>query len=246
MTRVPKNRRWNISRAAVVLLIALAASGCVVDSIPRKPPMASPPVVYQPPEPIDEVAASANPGSLWRRDASLNDMFSNVKARRVGDIVTVRIVEEAEAKNKATTKTDRDSSIDAQLNAFFNLEQKFPTSRPDFNPFAQVKSGISSEFDGSGETKRSGEFTAYISARVAAITANGNLLITGSRSVTINNEEQIITLSGIIRPKDISPNNEVLSRHVSDAQIYYSGAGVINDRQKPGVLTRVFDSVWPF
>ncbi len=230
----------------LLAVVALLAAGCVTDSIPKTPPVASPPVVYQAPEPAVDPENSVNPGSLWRTDATFNDMFSNVKARQVGDIVTVRIVESAEAINKATTKTDRDSSIDAQLKAFFNLEQKFPAGRPDLNPFAQVKSGIKSEFEGAGETKRSGEFTAYISARVSAITTSGNLLITGSRSVTINNEEQIITLSGIIRPKDITPGNEVLSRYVSDAKIYYSGAGVINDRQKPGMLTRVFDTFWPF
>ncbi|MFH1982216.1 MAG: flagellar basal body L-ring protein FlgH [Pseudomonadota bacterium] len=242
------SEKWHLGRASgiILLLAVLSVSGCVTDSIPKKPPLAAAPVVLQTPEPPSASLESINPGSLWQKDAALNDMFSNVKARRVGDIVTVRIVESAEAINKATTKTDRDSSINAQLNAFFNLEKKFPDTRTDFNPFAQVKSGIQSDFKGTGETKRSGEFTAYISARVNAITSTGNLLIAGSRSVTINNEEQIISLSGIIRPKDISPNNEVLSRHVSDAQIYYSGAGVINDRQKPGMLTRVFDTIWPF
>ena len=246
MTAANTKRLTGTMPGIIIALSVLAATGCVTDSIPRQPPLAAAPVVLKTPEPPEAAAGVVNPGSLWEKDASLNDMFSNVKARRVGDIVTVRIVESAEAKNKATTSTDRDSSIDAQLNAFFNLEQKFPTSRPDFNPFSGVGSGITSKFKGNGETKRSGEFTAYISARVNAITATGNLIIAGSRSVTINNEEQIITLSGIIRPKDISPNNEVLSRHVSDARIYYSGSGVLNDRQKPGVFTRVFDAIWPF
>lgn len=246
MTSAPKIHRRVCGHAVISVMVILTATGCVTDGLPKAPSLAPTPVVLQAPEPAEASNESVNPGSLWQKDATLNDMFSNVKARRVGDIVTVRIVESAEAINKATTKTDRDSSIDAQLSAFFNLEQKFPTSRPDLNPFAKVKSGINSAFEGAGETKRSGEFTAYISARVSAITANGNLLINGSRSVTINNEEQIITLSGIIRPKDISPSNEVLSRHVSDARIYYSGAGVINDRQKPGLLTRVFDKIWPF
>lgn len=185
-------------------------------------------------------------GSLWQEDAPLNDMFSSAKARRIGDIITVRIVESAKAKNKADTNTERKSAMSAGITNFFNLESKFPSTRPDFNPFARVEADFKNNFDGTGETTRSGDLTAIISARVVGLTASGNLVIAGSRGITINNEEQMLNLSGIVRPKDISAENEVLSSYISDAKIVYTGVGVLNDRQKPGWLTRAFDQVWPF
>ncbi len=185
-------------------------------------------------------------GSLWREDAPLNNMFASAKARNVGDIITIRIVESASAKNKADTSTERKSAMSAGISNFFNLESKFPTTRPDFNPFARVEADFKNGFDGAGETTRSGDLTAIISARVIGLTASGNLVIAGSRGITINNEEQMLNLSGIVRPKDISAENEVLSSYISDAKIVYTGVGVLDDRQKPGWLTRAFDKAWPF
>jgi len=74
---------------------------------------------------------------------------------------------------------------------------------------------------------------------------NGNLEIVGTREVTVNSEEQTIALSGIIRPRDISPDNIILSTYISDAKIAYSGSGIINDRQRPGWMARILDWVWP-
>ena len=200
--------------------------------------------------PVKMAALSTPPprteGSLWQEDAPLNNMFASAKARNVGDIITVRIVESASAKNKADTNTERKSAMSAGIDQFFNLESKFPSTRTDFNPFARVEADFKNKFDGTGETTRSGDLTATISARVVGLTASGNLVIAGSRGITINNEEQMLNLSGIVRPKDISAENQVLSSYISDAKIVYTGVGVLNDRQKPGWLTRAFDQVWPF
>lgn len=185
-------------------------------------------------------------GSLWREDAPLNDMFASAKARNVGDIITVRIVESASAKNKADTSTERKSDMSAGIANFFNLESKFPSTRTDFNPFARVEADFKNSFDGTGETTRSGDLTATLSARVIGLTTTGNLVIAGSRGITINNEEQMLNLSGIVRPNDVSAENVVLSSYISDAKIVYTGVGVLNDRQKPGWLTTAFDTVWPF
>jgi flagellar L-ring protein FlgH len=202
------------------------------------------------PSPMPDMALPAPPppteGSLWQDGAALNDMFTNVKARRIGDIVTVRIVESSSASNKATTSTGRESSISGGVSNFFGIENKFPGSRDTFNPFGSVKAALANDFDGSGETRRSGDLTAYVSARVTGITANGNLMIAGFRQVTINHEQQVITLTGVVRPKDVSPENVVLSTYVADARIAYSGAGIVNDKQRPGWLARGLDHVWPF
>jgi len=185
-------------------------------------------------------------GSLWLEDAPLIAMFTDQKARTVGDIVTIKIAESSAATNKASTATDRSSSLSASLDAFFNAEKRYPADQPFFNPFSKVAGGVDSEFEGTGTTKRSGDLNAYITALVTQVLPNGNLVVTGSREVLINNENQIIQLTGVVRPRDISSNNQVLSTYVADARISYSGTGVVNDRQKPGWLTNIVMKVWPF
>lgn len=185
-------------------------------------------------------------GSLWSEDSALTVMFANDKARRIGDILTIRISESASATNKASTKTDRASSMSAGLNGFFNLEQRYPADSAFFNPFSSVKGSISSDFEGTGATVRSGALSAYMTATVIDILPNGNMVIQGNREVRVNHENQIITLTGVVRPRDISSNNVVQSTYIADARITYSGSGVVNDRQKPGWLTRIMDTIWPF
>lgn len=202
------------------------------------------------PEPVVVTAAvedhSASQGSLWVDNGSLSQMFINAKARQVGDIVTIKIVENSKATNNATTKTDRTTSTSVGLTEFFGLENKFPSGSNFFNPFSPVQSDFGNNFDGSGSTARSGALTAYITARIVEIQPNGNLLIEGNREVRVNGENQIITLSGIIRPRDISPANIVQSTYIADARISYSGSGVLNDQQRPGWLARILNKVWPF
>lgn len=185
-------------------------------------------------------------GSLWQDHGALSAMFINQKARMVGDIVTIKIVESSNASNVASTKTGRDSSLSVGLTSFFNLENKFNTSTDRFNPFSPAASTFASDFDGSGTTARSGALTAYITARIIQVLPNGNFVIEGNREVKVNNENQIITLTGVVRPRDISSQNVIQSTYIADARISYSGSGVLNEKQSPGWLMRILDYIWPF
>jgi flagellar L-ring protein precursor FlgH len=185
-------------------------------------------------------------GSLWQDNGSLSELFIDPTARRIGDIVTIQIVESSQATNKANTNTGRNSSISAGIDNFFGLEQNYPSTRSFFSPFGEVKADFGSSFKGDGATSRSGDLTAYITARVTEVLPNGNLYVMGSREVTVNNERQFITLSGIIRTRDISQDNVILSTYISDARIAYSGAGIIDDRQRPGWMTKILNTIWPF
>jgi flagellar L-ring protein precursor FlgH len=182
-------------------------------------------------------------------DGPLNELFINPTARRVGDIVTIEIVESAEASNEADTSTERSSSLSWTLEKLFGMEDKYPIttgSHPWYNPFSSLKGSMADSFDGKGATTRKGALTADITAMVTDVLPNGNLKIKGSREVTVNNERQYITLTGIIRPKDISTDNIVKSTRISEARIAYSGAGMITDRQKPGWLATILNKVSPF
>ncbi len=85
-----------------------------------------------------------------------------------------------------------------------------------------------------------------IAGRVVKVLENGNLLIEGRKQVTINDEDQYIVITGIIRPQDVSPDNTVDSKNIADARIIYTGAGVVTDKQRPGWGTRILDWIWPF
>lgn len=185
-------------------------------------------------------------GSLWEEDNYLSGLFQNQKARQIGDIITIKIVESSKATNKASTQTGRKSDLSAGVTSFLGAENEYSSSSPFFNPFGSVGGNFDSSFKGDGTTQRSGDLTAYLSARVVDVLPNGNIVVTGSREVLVNNEKQQMTLSGIVRPADISADNQVESIFISDAKISYSGKGVLDDSQSPGWLVRTLDKVWPF
>jgi len=198
----------------------------------------------------------SNDGSLWQVHNSLNVMFMDTKSRNVGDIVTVEIDESAKASNKANTETGRTSSLEAGIEKLFGLEdwwqnQMLPKINNDFpriDPFGNpsVKGSMKSKFAGDGATTRSGTLSAFITCRVVDVMPNGNLEIVGTREVMVNNENQLIILSGVIRPRDISDQNVIMSTFISDAKIAYSGSGIVDDRQRPGWLANLLNNVWPF
>lgn len=196
---------------------------------------------------VREEPANRSEGSLWQANATLNEMFMDLRARRVGDVVTISIVESSSASNNADTDTSTSSSVSMSISNFLGLENSgsFPTGSG-FDPFGSITAATNNTFQGSGATNRSGELAASITARVTRVFPDGNLQILGKREIIINNEKQYLALSGIIRPRDISSDNVVLSTYISDAKIVYTGTGVINDKQEPGWFVRVLDTVWPF
>ncbi len=238
-----------------LMTLALAAMACLAgcaglpfDMKDAREPLTAPPqyrsVEIAPPAHPQDPAAGAG---LWR-EATYRSAFQDLRAHQVGDLITVNIVETAQANKKATTKTERDSSINAGISNLMGWEGKIgkigvPGS---FDNTAMFKASMTNEFDGSGETTRNETMTASITARVLEVTPSGNLFIRGSRKVKVNNEAQFITLTGLVRPADISPDNTVLSSYIAEAAIEYTGSGSVSDKQRPGWLMRAVDFVWPF
>ncbi|MFH1759558.1 MAG: flagellar basal body L-ring protein FlgH, partial [bacterium] len=98
-----------------------------------------------------------------------------------------------------------------------------------------------SDFKGQGNTSRSGKLEAQVTARVVKVYDSGNLLIQGSKIVEINQEKEVLMVTGIVRPEDIMSDNMINSSKLADAKIVYSGRGVTNDAQRPGIVTRIFN-----
>jgi flagellar L-ring protein precursor FlgH len=242
--------------AGLILGWLVLVAGCA-----SRPPLAMPSVPPPPPaEAFDlqnaERAAAYQENSLYTSASGMNPLFQDTKARRAGDIVTVKIEESSKASNKANTKTARDSNLSAGIEAFMGVEDWWQdkvlrwlgSDMPKVNPFgsASVKGGMKSDFEGDGSTTRSGDLTAFITCRVTEVLPNGNLRIVGTREVMVNHENQVIILSGTIRPRDIASDNIIKSIFVADAKIAYSGSGVIDDRQRPGWMANFLETVWPF
>jgi flagellar L-ring protein precursor FlgH len=191
---------------------------------------------------IEKPRVSYANGSLWQ--GSGGGLVEDFKARTKGDILTVVISETASASKEATTGTSRASEVAAGIPNLMGLEKSGISKYMDLTKL--LNASASSKFDGSGSTMRKENLNATIAARVIDVLANGNLLIEGRRNVLVNHEDQIIVLTGMVRPRDITPDNMVNSTFIADARISYSGKGIISDRQQPGWLMGVLDKVWPF
>jgi flagellar L-ring protein precursor FlgH len=184
----------------------------------------------------------AAPGSIWPVDDHVF-LYADRKALRVGDIITVSIVENAKANNTADTDLSRTSSLDASLSSWFGKD-KFLQLFKVGNDL--IKSSSDNAHKGAGSTTREGQLTATITVVVKEVLPNGNLVIQGTRAVAVNHEEQYIVITGLVRPLDVNRDNVVLSTQVADAKIAIGGTGVVADKQRSGWGTWLFDFVWPF
>jgi flagellar L-ring protein precursor FlgH len=228
-------------------LLAGLLTGCGAQIQTRFAPRPSAEALVKEVEQVSKVrvlapaALPASPGSLWPADDRVF-FYGDKKALRVGDSLTIRIVETAQASNAANTKLDRKSSINATVNAFFGLQSAL--ARSDLINLLDVTAD--NAHAGSGATSRAGKLVASMTAVVREVLPNGNLVVQGSRAVVVNNEEQYMTLTGIVRPQDIGRDNVVLSTQVADARITFGGVGLVADKQRSGWGTWIFDWVWPF
>lgn len=192
----------------------------------------------------EKIKQGTKQGTIWSGENGMNSFFIDQRAQHIGDIITIVITEASQASEKATTDTGRQSSIDAGVPNFLGYQATVPGKN--LNLSHVIQANTANTFSGTGETTRQGTLSATISAKVVDVLPNGNLAIEGKRELYVNNEKKEILLQGMVRPKDISANNSILSTQIADAKVIYTGIGVLGEKQRPGWLTRVFDLVWPF
>ncbi len=241
-----------MKQALLLLMAAALVSGCSQriqepSSVANQEAALRNPPVETYPEP-----AVRNEGSLFSDDARL-DLFADIKARRVGDIVTINIVETSRASKNAATATGRSNEITADTRALLGWEDHNNVrgvgsvfNKMNLNPSAGIDAEFSSSFSGRGSTSRNENITAKMSARIIQVLPNGNLVLRGSQEILVNNEKQYITIQGVVRPVDIGTDNTVLSTYIADARIDYTGEGDLSRKQREGWLSRFIDVVWPF
>jgi flagellar L-ring protein precursor FlgH len=234
---------------------ALCAACCLLFLIGCATPLPKPPKYVYEDKKEEPVMHTRN--SLFKGTAGL---FGDRKASKVNDLLTITIDESTSSSGKADTKTSRESTADYDVTNFFGMNRDFNlhnngifedfykmgtnTIHPVFVP--EVVGDGTSEYTGKGNTKREGTLTGTITAKVVEVMPNGNLVLESRKEITINREKEILILTGMVRPDDITTDNNVPSSKIADTRLYYLGDGVIQDKQGQGWLVQALDKIWPF
>ena len=187
------------------------------------------------------VVQPTSPGSLWSPDSRFLGLAMDLRANRVGDIVTILVAESASAVASGNVKTARQSTLSSSVTAAGGLTRAA-------GPWANL-AGVNtqSQLNGQGATTRQTTITARVSAHVTQVLPNGTLVIEGVKHVQVNSEDQTILVRGIIRPVDVLVDNTVPSDRISEMEVRVNGKGVVNDSiRRPFILWRLLMGILPF
>lgn len=220
-----------------ILGLLLSIGGCSIKPPSNiHQPMTAKPVVNQSVIPAD--------GAIFHAGVNEQPLFEDMRARKVGDILTIQIVEKTSGSRKSSGSSSRSNSINASFpniagGSLSTLSKAFPILSSGGSKTAMAGGGAASE-----------DLTGVITVTVIEVLANGNLLVSGEEQVALNQSDEYIRFSGVVKPTSITGANTVLSTQVADAHIEYKNAGamneVINDAKSLGFLGRFFQSVLPF
>ena len=226
---------------AGMIVIALASTACEPRHIKAYTPRQR---VYEPDGYAEDLEGSAEyGGSVW--SMSSPSLFEDLRASRIGDILTVVIDEESKGQGDATTTLGTEASLESGLSNFLGLMAAIASRYPDMDTSKLVSLMSKSDFSGDGTTSRSGKLEGKIAVRVKQVLPNGDLFVEGHKVILLNEEELHFYVSGVIRSSDVSPENSVSSSLIADAQVEFSGRGVVTDQQAPGWLHQLVDAYSP-
>ena len=244
------------SRLAVFALLFIALGGCAVGGriknighAPEMSPTENPAQLYggravAMPMPQESVEPT-NANSLWR--AGSRSFFKDQRARRLGDIVTVVIDINDRARLDNTTERTRDNGETAEIPAFGGFEQLLVDVLPNGANAAQlVDLSSGSTVRGEGSVDRREDVELIVAAVVTDVLPNGNLVVAGKQEVRVNNEVRELTVTGVIRPEDISNANRINHTQIAEARISYGGRGQLTDVQQARYGQQLYDILFPF
>ncbi|NHI00122.1 MULTISPECIES: flagellar basal body L-ring protein FlgH [Oceanimonas] len=221
-----------------VLILSAAALLAACTSTPYTPKPDDPAYAPVMPGPGQE---QLEPNGAIFQDNYANSLYSDIKAHRVGDIITVELAESTQAQKRATTQQAKDGSLNINP---LNIGGQ-PINVAGYPVTASMSSN--NEFDGQANTNQSNSLQGSITVSVARVLPNGNLMVQGEKWLMLNTGEEYVRISGMIRPEDISADNRVESTRVANARIYYGGTGDFANTQSRGWLAKFFNSPWfPF
>ena len=220
----------------LLVVTVVATSGCTTIADRNDSPYRSENAV-----PVYPEERPAAPGTIYRSGGSY-DLFMDLRARTVGDILTIQLVERTNASKESTTNSSKATDIDTGLPIIAGR-----SITQDGNILLNTEIGSSNSFSGAADSSQSNSLDGNITVTVTDRLPNGNLLVAGEKWLTLNQGEEFIRLRGVIRPVDIRPDNSVESTKIADARITYSGRGSLANSNRPGILARFFNAPWmPF
>lgn len=220
-------------RAVWIALATLPLSACL--GVEGRVPVGYAP----PPAPVVAEAAAparAAPGAIYAPGRFMGLAEDN-RARRIGDILTIRLVETTEARKTASASASRATDLSLRL----------PQARP-FNdlPVGLFTGGTENSFEGGGRATQSNQLRGEITVAVVDVLPNGVLSVRGQKVVRLNRGDEFVNISGLVRPEDVGPDNRVPSTRVADARIAYSGVGEIAAQSRQGWVQRLLNFFTPF
>jgi flagellar L-ring protein precursor FlgH len=215
--------------AAYAVLLGALVSACGM--LPAKQHKPEPPatLVLPPPTPRTD-------GAIYQSGQQM-ELFADLKARRVGDVLTITLNETTAASKTAVTKTTKTTSV---ANTGPTVFGKTITTKG--VPIGTVSMNGADAFDGEGASSQSNSLAGSLTVTVIDVKANGNLVVQGDKTLKLNQGDEFVHISGTIRPADIATNNTVTSDKLADARISYSGKGVVDSSNRMGWLARFFNS----
>ena len=221
-----------ILKLALVVPVVTALAGCATNADPLAD--------YDPTWPEESVPAPTG-GAIYQAGHEVA-LFENPTARRVGDVITIRLQEKTDASKSSSTSTSKKSDA--------SIAGPVVIGRPvTVNGTEVLKGSLASDtgFDGQGGSKQSNSLEGDVTVAVVKRLSNGNLFVRGQKWIGINQGQEFIRVQGVIRPIDIQPDNSVPSYKVANAMISYGGKGALANANKQGLLARFFNSPWiPF
>jgi len=207
---------------------------------------------YSPPLPVAPLPAAQTGGAIWQ-DGFANNLYSDRKAYRVGDLITVNLSEHTQASKRAGSQIQKDANAKIGLSSLFGAKLAIHNPGDKANPLQGQSLGLDSEFNatrvskGNAQAGQSNSLFGSITVSVVDVLPGGILLVRGEKWLTLNTGDELVRISGRIRSDDIGTDNSVLSTRIADAKITYSGTGSFADASRPGWLQRFFMSpLWPF
>jgi flagellar L-ring protein precursor FlgH len=213
------------------MIACCALSACGM--IPHKPPKPDPVVarVLPPPTPRTD-------GAIYQSGQQI-ELFADLKARRVGDVLTIRLTETTSASKSAVTKTAKTTAVNNTGPTIFGR-----TITASGVPIYTTALSGADSFDGEGSSTQANSLAGSLTVTVMEVQPNGNLVVQGDKTLKLNQGDEFVHVSGVVRRADIATDNTVTSDKVADAHISYSGKGVINASNSMGWLARFFNSVF--
>jgi flagellar L-ring protein precursor FlgH len=185
--------------------------------------------------------AASSPGSTFSATSPLLDLASDVHARNAGDLVTIVVLDQASATSQGVTTQQRASSANSSISSLFGV--KSPHNA--LNNLANINT--QQKLNGQGTTSRQTTVSTTVSARVVRVLPNGDLIVEGTKLISVNSEFQTVSLRGIVRTVDLGASNSISSNQVEDLEVRINGRGVVNDAiRRPNFLYRLFLGILPF